>query len=418
MASAYSQDDSSSNPQSAIRNPQSVDSLSLSQAIDIALKNNKAVNVAELGVQQTESHLKETKSTRYPSFYFRSHYMVTPQNGYNEVITNGGEYGVQVTAGLPLYDGGVREATINQASNAIDRSNLNLSKSKIDIAFTIRTLYFDILHAEEELHIRRETVERLRDYLDLLTRMQKGGGASQSDVLKAQVDLNSALTDVEVSSQDLNRLKQTLANELGTALDRAVEIAPLNPADSSALPEFSVDNNPDVQMLQRDKAESEFDVTLSQAERLPSLSVSGDFGALGVYPDQFSHNIGYSLLLTLDIPIFTWGGIDNRVEQKQIAVQQFDAQLELQRREYETQWRVALSDLATVKKNLTSLASNIGVANDNYVSAKARFAGGSGSNLDVLDSQRLLVEAKLSYNDALFQLRSDFATLLRLAGKQ
>ena len=77
--------------------------------------------------------------------------------------------------------------------NAIARSQINLQKSSLDIAFAVRTQYYETLRAEEELAIRSETVNRLEDYRTLLNQLRLGGGATQGDLLKTQVDLNNAI---------------------------------------------------------------------------------------------------------------------------------------------------------------------------------------------------------------------------------
>jgi outer membrane protein TolC len=394
------------------------DTLTLDKAIELALKNNRIITIAEVGVKQSESHLREVNASRFPSIFFRSHYLLAPEIGYNEIVTNGGEYGAQITATLPLYDGGVRNAVIDQSVNNNERSSINLQKNKNEIAFTVRIFYYDILQAREELSIRQETVERLQDYVSFLTRMRLGGSATESDVLKAQVDLNNATTEADVAQQSLRKAKLLLNNAIGNSLSRNIEVIPINSEDTSHVIVFSAEKNLDIQLLEHDKISSTYDVSIAQGERLPTVTISGDVGALGVQPNEFRHDIGYSLFLSLDLPLFTWGGIDNRIQQKEFAEQQLDAQIQLQRRELETEWRVTLSDLETARKNMASYTSTIATAEQNYLSAKSRFAGGAGSNLEVLDAQRLLVEAKLNYNNALFQLRSDLATILKFSGQQ
>ncbi|TLY31031.1 MAG: TolC family protein, partial [Ignavibacteria bacterium] len=139
--------------------------------------------------------------------------------------------------------------------------------------------------------------------------------------------------------------------------------------------------------------------------------------ALGIHPHEFRDDVGYSVFLSLDLPIFSWGAINDRIEQRVFDRDQLDAQLELQRRGLETEWRNTLGDVELARKSLVSYRANITEAEKNYLSAKSRFAGGSGSNLEVLDSQRLLEEVKLNFNSTLFQLRASLAGLLKLSGK-
>jgi len=394
-----------------------VDTISLPQAIELARKNNPSMKIAETGIKQSESRFHEVTTTRYPALFFRSHLLYTPEDSYNTAITNGGEYGVQLSTTLPLYDGGVRGALVDQSSNAIARSQINLQKSNLDIAFAVRTQYYETLRAEEELAIRRETVNRLEDYRTLLNQLRLGGGATQGDLLKTQVDLNNAIIAADAARQAVQKAKLLLVNILGGPLNQAIEVAPEAGADSSAIPTLTVEENPEYQLLDRDRKSADYSITVAKGERLPTLTLGGDLGALGIHPHEFGDDLGYSVFLSLDLPIFSWGAISDRIEQRVFDRDQLDAQILLQRRGLETEWRNTLGDLELARKSLVSYRANIAEAEKNYLSAKSRFAGGSGSNLEVLDSQRLLEEVKLNFSSTLFQLRSSLAGLLKLSGK-
>src|SRR5713226_4821258 len=89
--------------------------ISLEQAVDTALTRNGNIKFAEIGVRQSGSRVREVKAMRLPSLLLNSHYLHTPEAGYNEAITNGGEYGLQLTTSVPVYDGGARNALIDQS---------------------------------------------------------------------------------------------------------------------------------------------------------------------------------------------------------------------------------------------------------------------------------------------------------------
>lgn len=392
------------------------DTLSLQQALELAQRQNESIKAAEIGVQQSASQVRELKALRLPSIFLRSHYLHLPGVGYNEIVTNGGDYGVQLSTSYPLFDGGTRNALIGQSMDNMERSTIALTRSKTEIAFVVRTLYYEILRASEELRIRQEAVERLEDYVSLLNQLRLGGYSTQSDLLKAQVDLDNAKINVETARQESQRAKLQLSNTVGLSLERNIDLVDIGTPDSTAVGSQSIESNPEYQLLQRDKSIAAYDVAIAKAERLPVFSITGDAGVLGVNPDEFRHDAGYSIVLSLDVPLLSWGAVSNRIQQRELALEQFDAQIRLQRRELETQWRVTAGDFEVARKNLAGYTRSIQEAGDNYLVAKSRFAGGSGSNLEVLDAQRLLVEAKINYNATIFHLRIDLAIALKLTG--
>lgn len=394
-----------------------VDTISLQQAIESALKKNQLIAIADIEIQQNESHLQEVQATKFPQLLLRSHYLYTPENGYSDVVTNGGEYGLQLTTGIPLYDGGTRSTVIHQASIAVDRSSIELQKSKVDLTYEVRSAYYEIVRAGNELRIRAETKQRLQDYVSFLAQLQRGGNVNASDVMKARVELNNAATDAENARQTVVNSKMLLNRLTGNPIERNFETVSGAMSDTSSMPQFSVENSPSVQLLQHDKLSSEDDLSIAKSERLPTLSVAGDVGWLGVLPTEYRQNLGYSVSLSLDLPLWSWGAIENRIQQKTLSREHIDRQIEMEKRDLELQWYTTLNDIAYARSALSAYAGNIGEAEKNYLLAKSRFAGGSGSNLEVLDAQRLLVEIKLNYNNSLFQLNSAIARALKLSGQ-
>jgi len=248
--------------------------------------------------------------------------------------------------------------------------------------------------------------------------LQRGGIASQSDVLKSRVDLNNETIALENARRDLEEAKIQLTTVIGRPISAGVEVSSILPEDSLAMPEFSVGENADYQLLKHDETSASYDVNIAKSERYPTFSVEGDAGVLGVKPREFHQDKGYSVLLDIELPLYTWGAIGDRIEQKEYAQEQARTQTDLARRDIESQWRIAIGDLDQARRNLAAYAANSGDAEQNYLSAKSRFAGGSGSNLEVLEAHRLLVETSLNENTTLFQIRSLEANLLRLAGRQ
>ena len=170
-----------------------IDTLTLDRALGIAREKNLAIAIAASGERKSDAKVHEVTVARYPGLGFRTHYLYAPVPGYNEVITNAGEYGIQVGAAMQLYDGGIRSALINQAANDADRSKIVTHKTTIDIGYAVRASYAEVQRNEGEVRIRQETVNRLADYGGLLERLQRGGVANESDVLKARVDQNNAV---------------------------------------------------------------------------------------------------------------------------------------------------------------------------------------------------------------------------------
>jgi outer membrane protein TolC len=210
--------------------------------------------------------------------------------------------------------------------------------------------------------------------------------------------------------------KILLDNLTGKPPAYTFDVMPLSDQDTTFISNELPKDNLDLRLTQYDEKSASYDLSMAKRERLPALSVTGDVGALGIKPYDFKNDLGYSVLLSIDFPIFAWGGIKNRIRQKEYGFKRAHLQLELQQREIETEWYETMNDVRLFEKNLADYTRNIEDARNNYLSAKSRFLGGTGSNLEVLDAQRLLLEATLNLNSTYFQLRTATANLTRLNG--
>ncbi|MHB8579692.1 MAG: TolC family protein [Ignavibacteriaceae bacterium] len=392
------------------------DSLSLNKAIEIALKNNQNITFANQEIEKSKYALKEARSNLFPSIYGTSHYIYAPENGYDPVVTNGGEYGLQISANYALFDGGVRSALINKANVNIKGKNLSLQQTQSEIRYLVRVVYFEISAAKNELNAQRIGVTELTNYLQLLEQLKAGGVATESDVLKAKVDLNNLLITLETSKQKIEKLTFDMNNLLGRRIDEPLNIYVDNPADTTTNLTPTANKMIDLELVQNEAKASSYDINIAKGEKLPQLSITGDAGVLGVKPNNIKQDAGYSLFLSFSVPLFTWGGIESRIQQAEITQKQALTKVSLTDRALQTQRLSILSEIELAKKNMKNYQSSIKTAEENYLSSEARFKGGSGTNLDVLDAHRLVIQAESDYNNAVLQYQTASASLLRLYG--
>ncbi|MHB8854522.1 MAG: TolC family protein [Ignavibacteriaceae bacterium] len=392
------------------------DSLSLSKAIELALKHNQNITLANQEIEKSKYALKEVKSNLLPSIYGLSHYIYTPENGYDPVVTNGGEYGLQVSANYTLFDGGIRGALINKANVNVKGRNLSLQQTKSEIRYLVRVVYFEISAAKNELNAQRNGVIELTNYLQLLEQLKAGGVATESDVLKAKVDLNNLLITLETSKQKIEKLTFDMNNLLGRRIDEPFEIYESAATDTTTGLNSELNKMIDLELAKNQAKASSYDINIAKGERLPKLSIMGDAGVLGVKPNNIKQDAGYSLFLSFSVPLFTWGGIESRIQQAEITQKQALTKVALTERSLQTQRLSILSEIELAKKNMKNYQSSIKTAEENYLSSEARFKGGSGTNLDVLDAHRLVIQAESDYNNAVLQYQTASASLLRLYG--
>src|SRR5271169_5772592 len=109
--------------------------ISLSQAIELALKNNLQMAVARNDREASEKARSEINTTGLPQIKSEISAIYAPANpsfGYDPVITNQGQLGAQVLVQQSLYDGGTRALKSDQLSLGITEANIQLQSVQRD----------------------------------------------------------------------------------------------------------------------------------------------------------------------------------------------------------------------------------------------------------------------------------------------
>ena len=399
------------------QNVGSVDTLTLQQAINIALQNNLNIQIADKEIKKNNYTVNESKAALLPSLSGKSHYLYAPESGYDPAVTNGGEYGLQLSADYTLYDGGLNHLAVSKADKNVNLSELNLDRAKSELTSNVRSVFYEIDHAKRGIGYQAETLKSLEDYYNYLKEQHAGGNASESDLLKTEVDLNNAKIDFEDEILNLKKLKNELFSLLFMPADTSIVIENITEIDTTLPPEKSIDDFIDVKIAETEAVISQFDVRSAQAERLPVIDLSGDAGVLGVKPDNYKDDVGYSANVNINIPIFSWGAVNAKIEQASVTHEQSKLKTALVKQNIKVTRDSLVTEFQHAKRKMEAYKSNAKTAEDNFYYSKALYMGGGGSTLEVLDAYRLLNDARTNYNNSILTLQQAKAELLKLYGE-
>lgn len=393
------------------------DTLTLEQAIIIALKNNPGVQVARDEIKKSEYYVDENKAVLLPSVSGKAHYIYAPENGYDPAVTNGGEYGLQISADYTLYNGGLNHLTIDKANTDVGLSQLTLERAKSDLIYNVRSVYYEINHLEREVGYRKEAFNSLNDYYRYLKESESGGNTNHSDVLKTEVELNNAKIDLNDAEHNLEKVKKELNNLLFLPQHAGFEHISLAAIDTTVIQAESPDNLPALKLAETEALINHFDIQSAKAEKLPVISLNGDAGILGVKPDNYNSDLGYSAAVDVNIPIFTWGKMNSKIEQATVTYEQSMLRMKMIRKNLMLTQDSLLTEFKLALQKMNAYKENIKTAEENFYYSKALFIGGSGSTLEVLNAFTLLNEVKTNYNNSILNLQVTKAELLKLFGR-
>jgi outer membrane protein len=382
--------------------------LTLDRCIELAKAFNLKSRATGIALRASSLAQEELATTRLPQLKINSEVSYAPNSGtfgYDPAITDGGQIGGRISIEQPLYDAGVRNLKSGQLTAEHESLMKEKQLSERDLVATVDGYFIEALRSQREIDLERESARQLKDYLDLVERLAKGGGSSYTDVLKTRVQLQSAERSLQKAQESLATSKYALAEFLGGSIDTSFALVgdlesllSVNYTDDT---KFEMSGNLDIALAELNVNKSTFETELARSERLPVISAVADAGLLTSFdnlrlpPGERSGVYGYMVGVTLEVPLFTWGATDLRVQQRQLATQVLGLQLEGVRRSVSAEYQRTRFQLTKSNDRLRSVRSSLQAAEENFALTKAKYASGGVLSLEVLSAQQLLTDLKI-----------------------
>ncbi|MDQ2711863.1 MAG: TolC family protein, partial [Acidobacteriota bacterium] len=156
-------------------------------------------------------------------------------------------------------------------------------------------------------------------------------------------------------------------------------------------------------------------LSAAHAERLPSVSLNGDYGVLGPNP-LHTHGI-FAVTGAVNVPIWQGNRTKGDILQAETTLHQRQAELADQRARVEQEVRTALIDLKTAVGQVQLANSNRGYASETLSESRDRFAAGVTTTVEVVQAQEQVATAENDYVSSLFSLNLARLSLARATGE-
>ncbi|WP_138505878.1 TolC family protein [Nostoc sp. PA-18-2419] len=392
--------------------------ISLTQALELARRNNRDLQVAILELERSRSALRESQATLFPSLGLNAN-LTNNGNGFRN---NSSQATTTFTGSAQVnYDlstSGNRQATIRAAEEQLRVDELTVESQSLEIQLNVTTEYYDLQQADEEVRINQSAVNNAQASLrDTQARLDAGVG-TRFDVLQAQVNLANAQQQLTNAISQQQIARRQLATLLSLA--QSVNITASDPVGLAGVWQPTLEetiirafqNRPELQqqLAQRNISEQQRRQALSQLG--PQISLVGSYNLLDRYNDGVSITDGYSVGGQANLNLFDGGAARARAAQSKsniaIAEAQFASQRDLVRFNVEQYYSQLQANLNNVQTSSVALNQ----ATQALELARLRFQAGVGTQTEVIDAENDLTRAQgnrvtaiLDYNRALANLQ-------------
>ena len=401
--------------------------LSLKQAQEYAVANNKVVKSAKLDVIASRAALWETISAALPSvegsgsFTDNLKLMTTllpgeffGQPGTKIPVTFGSKYntGVSVQASMllfnaPLYIG------IETTKLANKLSEQNLERTELDTKESVSTVYFLILVAEESLRILDSNIVNLNETLRSVKSMYQVGMAESTDVdqmmsnvTMAENSRSSLLRNIELD-YNLLRFQLGVPGNTEISLTETLEnlIDQIN-VDAILSQNFDINNNVDYKLITMQEEISKLTVMSQKASVLPTLAGFYTYGTNGM-GDKVSDQRWFpnSMVgLQLSIPVFASGQRYTKIKKAQLDLSKARNNKALVTDQLLMQEKQLRYDLVNANLQYLSQKDNVEVSKRVYTSMENKYRQGMASSLELTQANSQYLQAENNYITSLMSL--------------
>ena len=403
--------------------------LSLNQAIDLAIKQNRSVHLRSLAVEDMRSKKDEARSNYMPQLKTSGGiHHVTELAGIE--IPAGAFGNFPSTGSVPAkslfidqgsdtaYTGGVeldqpltQLLRIHQANVAAEQDVLvaqtQFSQAQADVALNVRKLYYGILINQQELQASQEQLEAMR-----LKDSEADEDVEHGNALEiATFQTKASILEVQQKSLTLKLqgedLKRELVDLLGLPIGKQIDLDPDIPAQSNDLPSCSeavriaLEQNQDIRAARYSLEKAKAELAAAKNAYIPDITASSRYSYQSGVP-LLEHNFG-TFGFNLSFDLFDGGRREAQVRDARTAVT--SAQVTIDRLESEISVEVQaeydrveeLREMVGVVQQALEVRKEAARLADQQFEQNALLAAArSQGHADLSNATALLLEANLN----------------------
>jgi len=409
--------------------------ITLDQALEVALKNNRDLQATRLELERAQSQLDQAKAALFPTLSLNGGFEFTSfptdrridvrgdqvdPNGDGEITNVPSDKTVtgSVVLNYNIYTGGERGARIKRAERQLEQQILEVERISEQTRFDVTSNYYQLQNADAVVAIRQAAVEDATQSLRDAQLLEQAGLGTRFDVLQAEVDLaneNQALTRAIAEQRTARRqLAETLSIAQNIELTAADEIQPAgtweHDLEQSIVQAYRNRAELEQQLLAREIGEQDRQIALSGIR--PTLNFQTGYSLQQELGNDEGFGDQYSSTVNLQWTFFDGGNARAGAQAAQKNIEIAEVNFANQRNQIRLQVESAYFDLQANQENIGTTDKAVTTAEERLRLARLRFQAGVGTQTDVINAQRALTEARgnflqaiIGYNRALNDLQ-------------
>ncbi|MCF8307538.1 MAG: TolC family protein [Bacteroidales bacterium] len=440
----------------AAGNAQEQEKWNLKDCIDYAHENNIQVKKQSLDLESKKIDVEQSKLDLLPSVngnvYGSNQWGKTVDPFTNQFATKSVlQAGFSSQANLTLFDG--FQYLNNIKMNKLKHKAAQQAYDKLleDISIQIANQYLQVLFAKEDLEIARNQLNITQQQVERTQKLVDAGTLAKGDLLniKAQASNEEAQVIQAENNLDLAYLNLAQLLDLPATKDFTIVKPDISLEDGiksfesiESIYNYALQHQPQIKNAELNVEVSQKNLDIQKGALSPSLTLSGSInsgysestkvpeetttetltigtteGGETVYSerekvvntktqgftDQLDENLGRSIRLSLDIPIFNNWRQRNQISQAKLQTEQSKFNLRQEKQDLRKTIESAYTDAKAAKNNYKSALQRVEATKEAFKYAEKKFNVGMLNSVEYNDAKKEYTNARSQLLNAKYQ---------------
>ncbi len=414
---------------------QGTKSLTLKEAIDLGIRNNKNLKILSSRIDEAKAVLQEANDARLPTFNVSGSYLrlsganidlktksnnSSNSNSGSAPSPNQAVYGI-ASISLPIYAGGRIRYGIESAKYLQKAVELDAERNADEVIYNTVQAYTNLYKSQKQVEIVKENLSASKSRDSSFSNLEKNGIIARNDLLKSQLQTSN----VELTLLDAgNNYKLAMVNMnlmLGLPENDPIIIDSSFISEEINLKSFAdyelqaLQNRKDVQALDfREKAAATF-IKSAKTEAYPTLALTGGYIAADI-PKIITITNAVNFGMGVQYNLSSLWKKNTRLMQAQAREKQVKFAKDISTDAIRLQVNQDYQNLLLGKRKIEVLVRSNEQAIENYRITNNKYNNSLATITDLLDANVALLQSKLNIESAKADLLLAYQKLLQTTG--
>ena len=404
--------------------------LTLDDALKIALSESPTVQIADQTIEAKKYAKKGTYAALWPEISASASYQRYIEKPSFHIMGQTVKMGTTNTmaggfsAAMPFINAQLWKS-LKLSAMDVELAVEQARSSRIDMIEQVSKAFYQVLLAKDSYEVYKRVYDNAVTNHKIVEKRYSVGQVSEYDFIQSQVSVANAEPNVFSAENSIMlalwQLKALLGLDLERAIDCAGSLADYESSLSSQIDtQNSLVNNSTMKQLDIQERMLVQNLKIQRAANLPTLAGTINYQWTAMDETMKIANFNWmgssTAAFSLNVPIFAGGRRRAAINQSKIDI----TKLQLQREDTERQLRTAVmsyySNMQTSLKQYHALSQTISQAKRGYEIAVKRYEVGSGTLVEIDNSQLAYTQAELSRSNAIYNYLINQVSLEKLSG--